>query len=85
VNLPLKAGRKLLKDLSNESTPRGDSNPVSSKVVVIGAGGALLVCCAVLCPCFYAKRRKATSHAVLAKDPNSSELMFTTFFWTLSG
>ncbi|KAG4943003.1 hypothetical protein AAZX31_17G106400 [Glycine max] len=73
VNLPLKAGRKLLKDLSNESTPRGDSNPVSSKVVVIGAGGALLVCCAVLCPCFYAKRRKATSHAVLAKDPNSMD------------
>nr|KYP44969.1 LOW QUALITY PROTEIN: Receptor-like protein kinase HERK 1 [Cajanus cajan] len=71
-NLPLKAGRKLLqKDLNSESTSQEDSKPLSSKVVGMYAGGAMLVCCAVLCPCFFAKRRKATSHTVLAKDPIS--------------
>ncbi|CAN0892108.1 Calmodulin-binding receptor-like cytoplasmic kinase 3 [Linum grandiflorum] len=29
------------------------------------------MCCGVICPCFY-KRRKATSHTVLSKDPVSS-------------
>ncbi|CAL0325658.1 unnamed protein product [Lupinus luteus] len=75
VNLPSKAGRKLLqKDLSNEpTTSQGDSKPLPTSNVGIFAGGALLVCCVVLCPCFYATRRKATSHAVLAKDPNSMD------------
>ncbi|KAK7330046.1 hypothetical protein VNO77_24231 [Canavalia gladiata] len=74
VNLPSKAGRKLLqKDLSNKSTSQGDSEPLSTHQVGIYAGGALLVCCAILCPCIYGKRRKATSHAVLAKDPNSMD------------
>ncbi|XP_027329322.1 calmodulin-binding receptor-like cytoplasmic kinase 3 isoform X2 [Abrus precatorius] len=74
VNLPSKAGRKLLqKDVSNKSTSQGDSEPLSTHQVGLYAGGALLVCCAVLCPCFYGKRRKATSHAVLAKDPNSMD------------
>lgn len=77
VNLSSKGGRKLLqKDLNNNSTTQGDSKPVSSYQVGIFAGGALLVCCAIVCPCFYAKRRKATAHTVLEKDSNSSELMF---------
>ncbi|CAJ2634682.1 calmodulin-binding receptor-like cytoplasmic kinase 3 [Trifolium pratense] len=75
VNLPSKGGRKLLlKDLNNNSTSQGESKSVSSNQVGIFAGGALLVCCAVVCPCFYGKRRKATSHAVLEKDPNSMDL-----------
>ncbi|KAL2338423.1 hypothetical protein Fmac_012869 [Flemingia macrophylla] len=70
-NLPLKAGRKLLqKDLGSESISKGDHRPLQ---LVGFAGGAMLVCCAVLCPCFFAKRRKATSHAVLAKDPISMD------------
>ncbi|TKY54800.1 Calmodulin-binding receptor cytoplasmic kinase 3 [Spatholobus suberectus] len=74
VNLPLKAGRKLLqKVLSSESTSQGDSKSTSSRVVGFYAGGALLACCVVLCPCFFRKRRKATSHAVLTKDPNSMD------------
>lgn len=74
VNLPLKAGRKLLqKDLSSEPPSQRDSEPLSSPLVGIYAGGALLACCAVLCPCFFAKRRKATSHAVLSKEPISSD------------
>lgn len=76
MDFPLKAGRKLLKKDSNtESKPQGDSKPIPVHVVGISAGGALFACCLVLCPCFF-KRRKATSHAVLSKDPNSSELMF---------
>lgn len=75
VYLPSNAGRKLLqKDLKNNSTSQGDSKQVSSSQVGIFVSGALLVCCAVVCPCFYGKRRKATSHAVLEKDPNSMEL-----------
>lgn len=78
MNLPSKAGRKLLqKDLDNNSTSQGVSKPVATnKVGIFAGGGALLVCCAVLCPCFYGKRQKATAHAVLAKDPNSSKLKF---------
>ncbi|KAL4397845.1 hypothetical protein HN51_002379 [Arachis hypogaea] len=71
VNLPLMAGRKLLqKNSSSKSESQGVSNDVSPKVGLF-AGGALLVCCAVLCPCIYGKKRKATAHAVLTKDPNS--------------
>ncbi|XP_014508696.1 calmodulin-binding receptor-like cytoplasmic kinase 3 [Vigna radiata var. radiata] len=73
VDFPLKAGRKLLKKDSNtESKPQGDSKPIPVHVVGISAGGALFACCLVLCPCFF-KRRKATSHAVLSKDPNSMD------------
>ncbi|KAL9326174.1 hypothetical protein ACSQ67_006819 [Phaseolus vulgaris] len=73
VDFPLKAGRKLLKtDSNSESKSQGDSKPMSAHVVGISAGGALFVCCLVLCPCFF-KRRKTTSHAVLNKEPNSMD------------
>ncbi|XP_012573542.1 calmodulin-binding receptor-like cytoplasmic kinase 3 isoform X2 [Cicer arietinum] len=73
VDFPSKGGRKLLqKDLNKNSTSQGVSETVSSNQVGIFAGGALLVCCAVVCPCFYGKRRKATAHTVLTKDPNSN-------------
>lgn len=73
VDFPLKAGRKLLKtDSNSESKSQGDSKPLSAHVVGISAGGALFVCCLVLCPCFF-KRRKTTSHAVLNKEPNSMD------------
>ena len=88
MNLPSRAGRKLLqKDLSNKSESQGVSKRVSPKVGVFAGGGALLVCCAVLCSCIYGKKRKATAHAVLSKDPISSELIlistFTNFFGLL--
>nr|WIL59952.1 nodulation protein [Melilotus officinalis] len=75
LDLDVTFGRKLLqKNLNTNSTSQGDSKQVSSSQVGIFAGGALLVCCAVVCPCFYGKRKKATSHAVLEKDPNSMDL-----------
>ncbi|XP_028753996.1 calmodulin-binding receptor-like cytoplasmic kinase 3 [Neltuma alba] len=75
VNLPSKAGRKLLqKDLNNNSTSQSRQN-VSKNVSVphvgIVAGGAFLVCCAAICPCIYGRRRKATTHADLTKDTHS--------------
>ncbi|CAI8610394.1 unnamed protein product [Vicia faba] len=76
VNFPSMGGRKLLQeDLNKNSTSQGDSKHVSSNHVGIFAGGALLVCCAIVCPCFYGKRRKTTAHTVLEKDSNSRHAM----------
>lgn len=66
------------KELRDESTfHRGeDKNTFESlsttKKVGIASGGALLVCCVFLCPCFYKKRREA-AHNVLDEDVNSSK------------
>lgn len=50
-----------------------DSGPLlTTKKVGIAATGLFIMTCALLCPCFY-KKRKATAHTVLAKDPNSSK------------
>lgn len=74
--------RKLLQaDSRDESTvhghnnyPRGEEHDSKTLSTPIGvaAAGAMLACCVFLCPCFFRKRKDA-SHAVLAKDPNSSE------------
>ncbi|KAI4335665.1 hypothetical protein L6164_014293 [Bauhinia variegata] len=77
VNLPSKAGRKLLQgDSSREPTSQGQKNvskPSPAPKAALAAGGLLFVCCAVLCPCIYGKKRKATAHAVLSKDPHSMD------------
>ncbi|KAL6221303.1 PREDICTED: calmodulin-binding receptor-like cytoplasmic kinase 3 [Fragaria vesca subsp. vesca] len=79
VDFPFKTGRKLMqKELRDESTfHRGeDKNTFESlsttKKVGIASGGALLVCCVFLCPCFYKKRREA-AHNVLDEDVNSMD------------
>ncbi|KAI4344195.1 hypothetical protein L6164_011446 [Bauhinia variegata] len=76
VNLPPKAQRKLLQsDLSSEPTSQGQTNVSKTPptpIAVLAASGALLVCCAVLCPCIYGKKRKATAHVVLSKEPQNS-------------
>lgn len=75
VNLPSKAGRKLLqKDLNNNSTSQSHQNVeknVSLPHIGIAACGVFLVCCGAICPCIYGKRRKATTHADLTKDTHS--------------
>ncbi|KAJ7957677.1 Kinase family protein [Quillaja saponaria] len=45
--------------------------PSTPKLVIV-AGGIMFACCAFLCPCVY-RKRKATTHAVLAMDPNSTD------------
>lgn len=44
----------------------------SPKNVGLAASGAFLLCCVLLCPCFY-KKRKETAETVLAKELNLSK------------
>ncbi|CAN1215688.1 Calmodulin-binding receptor-like cytoplasmic kinase 3 [Linum perenne] len=85
VNLHLKKSRKLLqkelKDTSagykdgKDSAPKHrvkDTDTISMKHIGVIATGIVALCCGVLCPCIY-KRRKASSHTVLSKDPVSMD------------
>ncbi|CAN1824744.1 Calmodulin-binding receptor-like cytoplasmic kinase 3 [Linum perenne] len=85
ANLHLKKSRKLLqkelKDTSagykdgKDSAPKHrvkDSDTISMKHIGVIATGIVAMCCGVLCPCIY-KRRKASSHTVLSKDPVSMD------------
>ncbi|CAI0542720.1 unnamed protein product [Linum tenue] len=67
-----KPARKLLQkefkeESSKEQKAKDPSNNLSAKHIGIIATGIIAMCCGVLCPCIY-KRRKATSHTVLSKD-----------------
>ncbi|KAL8223159.1 hypothetical protein R6Q57_020558 [Mikania cordata] len=44
----------------------------NSKYLVMGGSGILVLCCALLCPCFRS-RKKDMAHAVLAKEPSSMD------------
>lgn len=63
-------------DAGQNFHPREEKNYSGSlsttKKVGIAATGLFVMSCALLCPCFY-KKRKATAHTVLARDPNSSK------------
>ncbi|TXG61885.1 hypothetical protein EZV62_013248 [Acer yangbiense] len=75
---PFKGGRKILQKVVGEDPKTRDINHPGSrwnsgpKKVGLVAGGILVMSCALICPCIY-KRRKATSHAVLSKDLNSTD------------
>ncbi|CAN1215680.1 Calmodulin-binding receptor-like cytoplasmic kinase 3 [Linum perenne] len=77
VNLHLKKSRKLLqKELKDTSAGYKDgkdnTDTISMKHIGVIATGIVALCCGVLCPCIY-KRRKASSHTVLSKDPVSMD------------
>ncbi|XP_024033685.1 calmodulin-binding receptor-like cytoplasmic kinase 3 [Citrus clementina] len=63
-------------DAGQNFHPREEKNYSGSlsttKKVGIAATGLFVMSCALLCPCFY-KKRKATAHTVLARDPNSMD------------
>jgi hypothetical protein len=72
-----KAGRKLFqkeekKPTMTDSQDHHSKRFATSKIAGVATGGALVLCCVFLCACFQ-KKRKATSHTVLSKDPNISE------------
>ncbi|KAK3039981.1 hypothetical protein RJ639_027171 [Escallonia herrerae] len=78
--LPLGAGRKVLQNvdkdearLHQKSQPSkakyGHQSPLTPKTLAMAAPGLLLLCCSILCPCFYARRR-GTTLTVLEKEPN---------------
>lgn len=86
VNLSFSPGRKILQkevkevlkthdvgQIFHHREEHNDSGPLlTTKRVGIAATGLFIMTCALLCPCFY-KKRKATAHTVLAKDPNSMD------------
>lgn len=92
AKLSFKTGRKMLQKEGREEPKgpkshdggqnihhRGKNDPESlstTKKVGAAATGVIFLSCALLCPCFY-RKRKATEHAVLSKDPNSSESSYT--------
>ncbi|CAN0892105.1 Calmodulin-binding receptor-like cytoplasmic kinase 3 [Linum grandiflorum] len=67
-----KKPRKLLQKEFQDGAK--DSDTISTKHIGVIATGIVAMCCGVICPCFY-KRRKATSHTVLSKDPVSMDSM----------
>ncbi|EYU34966.1 hypothetical protein ABFS82_11G042100 [Erythranthe guttata] len=94
-------GRKSLKDVVREEHSRVDDDKTSSngkdkydnyilkpKMLAIAVPGFFLLCCALLCPCFQA-RKKDSSHDMLFKEPNSmdsvSSLEMNTVFEKLPG
>ncbi|KAJ4709069.1 Kinase family protein [Melia azedarach] len=88
AKLSFKTGRKMLQKEGREEPKgpkshdggqnihhRGKNDPESlstTKKVGAAATGVIFLSCALLCPCFY-RKRKATEHAVLSKDPNSMD------------
>ncbi|KAL6331502.1 hypothetical protein AAG906_011442 [Vitis piasezkii] len=86
LNLPLvacKRRKKILRRLIQEESTIDNLNnheretkhrksASSPKVIAMAVPGILVLCCSLLCPCFRAKR-KETDHAVLSKEPISTD------------
>lgn len=83
---PLETARKLLQKVTTVETTKhqtslsdaeNDHKPVlRPKNLAIAVPGMFVLCCAFLCPCFRARRKEA-EHAVLSKEPVSSEFKKT--------
>ncbi|KAF8389140.1 hypothetical protein HHK36_025833 [Tetracentron sinense] len=86
VDIPRKAGRKLLQEpgtkgftnnkFGQKSHTREENHAQGSvlipKTMAMAVPGFFLVCCILVCPCFRS-RRKETAHAVLSKEPSSMD------------
>lgn len=79
------AGRKSLKTVVREGyngigydkaslkgKDKSDGSMSKSKMLVVAAPAFFVLCCALVCPCFQARKRD-TTHTVLSKDPNSMD------------
>lgn len=79
ADLGFKIGRKLsqkeeVREGPKNQHPKNPSEHQTPKIVGMATTGGVLVlcCCGFLCACFQ-RKRKASSHTVLAKEPHSSE------------
>lgn len=80
-NLLQRAGRKLLQqlsantsnpDLPNSKTPKGGNSLTSAKMA-LAVPGVFLLCCALVCPCFYAKKKETSEQNIMSTELNLSE------------
>ncbi|XP_010533122.1 PREDICTED: calmodulin-binding receptor-like cytoplasmic kinase 3 isoform X2 [Tarenaya hassleriana] len=66
-------GRRVLQEKSGEDSRKHRAELLSYPVKAgMAAGGLLLVCCAIVCPCLH-KEKKAKAHEVLGKESNPGE------------
>ncbi|KAJ6731871.1 NODULATION RECEPTOR KINASE-LIKE PROTEIN [Salix purpurea] len=84
ADFPLRRERNLLQQKEREEpsnhdpgrdTPKGKDDPETLSTPYkagLAVAGVVVLCCGILCPCLY-KKRKATTHTVLEKDPNSMD------------
>ncbi|XP_057967245.1 calmodulin-binding receptor-like cytoplasmic kinase 3 [Malania oleifera] len=81
VELPFKAGRKLLQKVFTEESTRPnfvqknhsrktEKSLLTPKKMAVAIPGIFVLCCGLLCPCFRSKR-KETPHTTLAKELSS--------------
>lgn len=56
---------------------------LSHKTIGVVLPGTIALCCVILCPCFY-RKRKETAHAVLDKDPSSGNSHISLYFYLKS-
>ncbi|GFP83611.1 calmodulin-binding receptor-like cytoplasmic kinase 3 [Phtheirospermum japonicum] len=83
--LPFVAGRKSVKTVVREGSSRidddntfkdgkdnYDNSILKPEMLAMGVPAFFLFCCALLCPCFQA-RKKDTEHTVLTREPNSMD------------
>ncbi|KAG9153440.1 hypothetical protein Leryth_021019 [Lithospermum erythrorhizon] len=72
--LPLQRGRKVLLEGVSEVNNRRDSDQtdlLTSRNMAVAAPVVFVLCCCVLCPCFYS--RKKTTSTVLVQEPSSMD------------
>lgn len=72
-----RTGRKLLHQLStNASAPQGNSkNQKGEKSLMpakmaLAVPGIFLLCCALICPCFHAKKKESSEHNIMSTGLN---------------
>lgn len=73
VDLHPFGGRKLLLEGTKEDStvnPKSNRTFLTHKTIGMAVPGILALCCVLVCPCFY-RKRKEVDHAVLEKEPSS--------------
>ncbi|XP_041003221.1 calmodulin-binding receptor-like cytoplasmic kinase 3 [Juglans microcarpa x Juglans regia] len=77
ADLEFKIGRKLSQKEEGQENRYQNNHPnghkrLTPKIAGMATTGVLVLCCVSLCACFQ-RKRKATSHTVLSKEPHSMD------------